>query len=97
MMGRTISHGRVHRFRATAASRVEVGSGNPWSAWSPLLTEGSLTFDPVSEGARIRWSWEVETRGVLRLLCPLVARMGRRQELKIWTNLKQPLEARPKL
>ena len=29
----------------------------------PLLTDGSLTFDPVPEGTRMRWSWKVETPG----------------------------------
>src|SRR6266496_3733286 len=27
----------------------------------PLLTAGSLTFDPVPDGTRMRWSWQVET------------------------------------
>src|SRR6266702_2149688 len=27
----------------------------------PLLTAGTLTFDPVPEGTRMRWSWQVET------------------------------------
>jgi len=58
----------------------------------PLLTAGSLTFDPVPEGTRMRWSWQVETPGAMRLLVPLVARMGRRQERRVWGNLKRVLE-----
>src|SRR5206468_885383 len=46
----------------------------------PLVTAGSLSFDPVPEGTRMRWSWQVETPGAIKLLAPLVARMGRRQE-----------------
>jgi uncharacterized protein YndB with AHSA1/START domain len=49
----------------------------------PLLTAGSLTFDPVPEGARMRWSWQVETPGAIKLLAPLVAGMGRRQERRV--------------
>ena len=54
---------------------------------------GGLTFDPVPEGTRMRWSWVVAPRGVLKLLTPLVARTGRRQEQAIWANLKRVLEA----
>jgi uncharacterized protein YndB with AHSA1/START domain len=60
----------------------------------PLLTAGSLTFEPVPEGTRMRWSWQVETPGAMRLLVPLVARMGRRQERRVWGSLKRLLEER---
>ena len=40
----------------------------------------------------MRWSWTLEPRGVLKLMSPLVARMGTRQEETIWANLKQLLE-----
>jgi hypothetical protein len=55
---------------------------------------GALTFDPVPEGTRMGWSWELQPRGVLRLLTPLIGRMGKRQEEAIWAGLKQFLEAR---
>lgn len=55
---------------------------------------GTLTFDSVPEGTRMRWSWELKPRDMLRVLTPLVARMGRRQEQKIWKGLKRYLEAR---
>ena len=54
---------------------------------------GALTFDPVREGTRMRWSWELQPRGVMRLPRPLIARMGERQEKVIWASLKQFLEA----
>jgi uncharacterized membrane protein len=53
---------------------------------------GGLTFDPVPDGTRMRWSWELQPRGLLKLMSPLVARMGRRQEQMIWTGLKRLLE-----
>ena len=34
----------------------------------------------------------VEQRSVLKVMSPLVARMGRRQEQKIWGGLKHVLE-----
>jgi deazaflavin-dependent oxidoreductase (nitroreductase family) len=55
--------------------------------------QGALSFDPVPQGTRMRWSWELQPRGVLRLLRPLIARMGERQEETIWAGLKQFLEA----
>ena len=59
---------------------------------SSMDTQGALTFDSVPQGTRMRWSWDVEPRGMLKLLSPLVARMGRRQEQTIWTGLKDLLE-----
>ncbi len=59
---------------------------------SSMDTHGGLTFDPVPEATRMRWTWDVEPRGILRLMRPLVAWMGRRQEQRIWTSLKHLLE-----
>jgi len=54
---------------------------------------GTLTFDPVPAGTRMRWSWDLEPRGLLKLATPVVARIGARQERAIWTGLKRFLEA----
>lgn len=61
---------------------------------STMDIRGTLTFDPVAEGTQMRWSWELEPRGMLKLMTPVVAVIGRRQERTIWTNLKRYLEAR---
>jgi uncharacterized protein YndB with AHSA1/START domain len=53
----------------------------------------ALTFAPVSQGTRMRWVGDVEPKGWLRLLTPWVGWVGRRQELRIWTSLKELLEA----
>lgn len=52
----------------------------------------TLTFEPAPGGTRMGWSGEVEPKGALRLIGPLVGWMGRRQELRIWTGLKGLLE-----
>lgn len=52
----------------------------------------TLTFEPVREGTRMGWFGEIEPRGMLKLMGPLVGWMGRRQELRIWTALKGILE-----
>jgi len=59
---------------------------------SSMDLHGALTFDPVPEGTRMRWSWDLEPRGVLELISPLVVRMGRRQEQTIWAGLKNLME-----
>jgi uncharacterized protein YndB with AHSA1/START domain len=60
---------------------------------SSMEIRGSLTFDPVPEGTGMRWRWNLEPRGFLNVLSPLIARMGRRQEQAIWSGLKRVLEA----
>jgi hypothetical protein len=59
---------------------------------STMEIEGSLSFEPVPEGTRMRWSWTVKPRGLLRLMAPVVGRIGRRQERAIWRGLKRLLE-----
>jgi hypothetical protein len=55
---------------------------------------GVLRFDSVPEGTRMRWAWELRPRGLLRLVTPVIARLGRRQEQRIWASLKHVLESR---
>ena len=93
------------RFRATAQSGrrelemlIEVTEYQRSSRFGSRTTmssvdvDGGLTFEPVNEATRMSWSWDVRPRGSLRLLAPLVARLGRRQEQTIWTALKDQLE-----
>jgi uncharacterized protein YndB with AHSA1/START domain len=93
------------RFRAEVASRgrplemvIEFTAYerprrlSSWTRMSAMDIRGTLTFDAVPEGTRMRWHWELAPRGFLRLLTPLVARMGRRQEEAIWAGLKRVLE-----
>lgn len=56
---------------------------------------GVLTFTPHPAGTLLRWSWEVTPKGAYRLLTPLIAWLGRRQERRIWTGLKHLLESDP--
>jgi uncharacterized protein YndB with AHSA1/START domain len=59
---------------------------------SVMDVHGTLTFDPIPEGTSMRWCWELAPRGLLKLLRPLIARTGRRQEEAIWAGLKRVLE-----
>ena len=58
---------------------------------------GTLTFDPVPGGTRMRWAWVVRPKGTSRLLTPVISRIGRRQERAIWTGMRRYLEAQPRL
>ena len=54
---------------------------------------GSMTFSPVPGGTRLRWSWDVRPMGWLRVLGPVIGWQGRRREERLWTGLKEYLEA----
>ena len=54
-----------------------------------------LTFEPGASGTRMRWSGQVRPKGVFRLLCPVITRMGIRQEQRIWASLKEHMEGAP--
>ncbi|HEX6760514.1 MAG TPA: SRPBCC family protein [Propionibacteriaceae bacterium] len=71
------------RFRATSRSGRRT---------TEMLIEVTEFQRPRRLGSRT-WSWELSPRGALRLLGPLVARLGRRQEQTIWTGLKAQLES----
>jgi uncharacterized protein YndB with AHSA1/START domain len=60
---------------------------------SSMDIQYTLTFESVPEGTRMRWSGELTPRGSLKVMSPLIAFMGRRQEQRIWTGLKHLLEA----
>jgi len=66
----------------------------PVTRSSVIETDGALTFDAAAGGTRMRWSWEVRPRGLLKLITPLVGVRGGRQERTIWGELKRLLEAR---
>ena len=47
---------------------------------SNMEIRGALMFDPVPQGTRMRWSWELQPGWFIKVLQRLVALMGRRQE-----------------
>jgi hypothetical protein len=58
---------------------------------------GTLRFDPVPDGTRMSWSWDMRPHGLYRLLTPVIVRVGRREEQENWGGLKRFLEAREEL
>lgn len=59
-----------------------------------LRVDGILTFEPVGSATRMRWEWTPQPQGWLRLLSPVVAEIGRRQERRVWESMRQHLEQR---
>ena len=58
-----------------------------------INVQSTETFDPVPGGTRMQWVWEVELRGLSKLMTPLVARtMGKRLDT-VLANIKRLLEA----
>lgn len=63
---------------------------------SPYMdADGTLTFAPVEDGTRMRWSWDMRLRGAARVLSPLLRAIGPRWEYRNWAGLKQFMENRP--
>ena len=60
---------------------------------STMDIRGTLTFEPVGQDTRMRWSWDIEPKGALKFMGPVVTLMGRRNEKAIWASLKAYLEA----
>ena len=58
-----------------------------------MSIDGELTFEPAGDSTLMRWAWQINTQGAMKLISPLVQWMGRRQETRIWTSLKHHLEA----
>lgn len=77
---------RPRLLASTSRSVTRGGRGRP------MVTAGRLTFEPVPEGTRMRWAWQVETPGPMKLFRPVIVWMGRRQERRIWGSLKRLLE-----
>jgi hypothetical protein len=57
-----------------------------------MVILGELTFESVGDATRMRWAWNMQPTGAMRLIKPLIVLMGRRQEREIWTGLKRCLE-----
>ncbi len=53
---------------------------------------GAVTFLPDAEGTRLGWAWDLQPQGWARLMAPVLARVGRRQEERLWAGLKLYLE-----
>ena len=99
----SVGKGTVFRSAArfmgrTAEMRSELtGYDRPGRLASRTTTEqadigGTLTFDSVPGGTRMRWSWTVRPKGAARVPALVISWIGRRQEQAIWASMKRYLE-----
>ena len=56
---------------------------------------GVLTFEPDGDGTRRRWLSDLQPNGALKVLSPIIVRIGRRQEAANWASLERYLESIP--
>ena len=99
----SVGKGTVFRSAArfmgrTAEMRSELtGYDRPGRLASRTTTEqadidGTLTFDSVPGGTRMRWSWTVRPKGAARVPALVISWIGRRQEQAIWASMNRYLE-----
>ena len=61
---------------------------------SPSMhVDGTLTFDEVEGGTRLRWDWDMGLAGPMRMLSPVLAPIGPAWERRNWSGLKEYMES----
>lgn len=60
---------------------------------SYMHVDGRLTFEEVGGGTRLRWDWDMELVGPMRVLSPVLAVVGPGWERRNWVGLKQYMES----
>lgn len=62
-----------------------------------LEVDGTLTFEEVDGGTRtrLRWDWDMDVLGPMRVMTPALALIGPRWERRNWSGLKQYIESGP--
>jgi uncharacterized protein YndB with AHSA1/START domain len=60
---------------------------------SYMQVDGTLTFEEVDGGTRLRWDWDMGMVGPMRTLSPVLAVVGPGWERRNWLGLKQYMES----
>ncbi|MEI8406513.1 MULTISPECIES: SRPBCC family protein [unclassified Kribbella] len=60
---------------------------------SYLHVDGTLTFEAVDGGTRLKWDWDMALVGPMRILSPVLALIGPAWERRNWVDLKHYLES----
>jgi hypothetical protein len=60
---------------------------------SYMHVDGTLTFDKVEGGTRLRWDWDMGLVGTMRMLSPVLALIGPGWERRNWVGLKEYMES----
>ena len=75
-----LQYDRPHRLRTVVRS-------------SYMQVEGTVTFEEVDGGTRLRWDWDMGLLGAMRVLSPVLAVVGPRWERRNWVGLKAYMES----
>ena len=60
---------------------------------SYMKVEGTLIFDKVGTGTRLRWKWDMALIGPMRVLSPVLVLIGPRWERRNWVGLQRYMES----
>lgn len=60
---------------------------------SYMHVDGTLTFQETEGGTRLRWDWDMDLLGPMRVMSPVLALVGPRWERRNWVGLKQYVES----
>jgi hypothetical protein len=92
----TFRTGRRHVDAIVTYTAVERLQRIAWTMTASSSTvRGTLRFERVADGTRLRWCWNVRPVGIWRVMGPVLVRMGERRQLRMWTRLKEYLETTP--
>jgi hypothetical protein len=58
-----------------------------------MRVDGTLTFEEVEGGTRLRWDWDMGLIGPMRILSPILALTGPAWERRNWVGLKEYMES----
>ncbi|HET6530020.1 MAG TPA: SRPBCC family protein [Actinoplanes sp.] len=58
-----------------------------------MRVDGTLTFEGVEGGTRLRWDWDMGLVGPMRVLSPVLAVIGPAWERRNWVGLKDYMES----
>ena len=75
-----LEYDRPHRLRNVVRS-------------SYMQVDGTLTFEEVDGGTRLRWDWDMGLVGSMRVLSPVLAVIGPGWERRNWVGLKEYMES----
>jgi len=75
-----LQYDRPHRLRTMVRS-------------SYMQVEGTVTFEEVDGGTRLRLDWDLGLVGAMRVLSPILAVVGPRWERRNWVGLKEYMES----
>ncbi len=75
-----VEYDRPHRLRNVVRS-------------SYMKVDGTLTFDEVEGGTRLKWDWHMGLIGPMRVLSPVLTLIGPRWERRNWLGLKKYMES----